>query len=107
MISSGARISRYLIQSIIGHYTKSNPVKHIKGHWCRSMKYSSFAHFVSIGASRYGDDFELGKGVFDTRIIENYVTTKRELGEDEVDERWLEVRAVFERFEFTPFDDKV
>lgn len=117
MISSGAQISRYLLQAIIGHYTKSNLLKHIKSAtWVRSLTFSSFAHFVSVGAARYGDEIELGKGIWDVGIVERYVELKTrghgfggggEADGDVLDERWAEVRELFEKFEFCPFDDKV
>lgn len=110
MISSGALLSRYLIQAIIGHYTKGNIVKHIRGNWCRSMKYSSFAHFVHIGALRYGDEIDIGKGSLDALTVESYINAKisaGSLGSEALDERWIKVREIFEKFNFIPFDEKV
>lgn len=113
MISSGAKVSRYLIQSIIGHYTKTNPIKHVKGRWCRSMRYSTFAHWVHLGAVRYGDTVDLNKGKDDASIIEHYISLKTRSSNDPdvtheaLEIRWLEVREVFEKYHFVPYDDKV
>lgn len=128
MISSGAHVSRYLIQSVIGHYTKGvsgtlclsssktnksqgNIVKHIRGSWCRSMKYTAFAHFVNLGATRYGADVDILKGGGDAAIIESYISAKtssnHHMNPENLDERWLKVREIFEKFHFIPFDDKV
>lgn len=114
MISSGARVSRYLIQSIIGHYTKASPVKRIRGRWCRSMKYTSFAHWVAIGAARYGDAMNVVKGQDDASIIEHYMAARnRTVNDDdnsvheELEQAWVIVRETFEKFDFIPFDDKV
>jgi hypothetical protein len=113
MISSGAKVSRYLIQSVIGHYTKSNVVKHIRGPWCRSMKFTSFAHWVNLGASRYGDAVEVTKGKDDAALIENYIVLKSRalhdsnISHETLEARWVEVREIFEKYEFVPFDEKV
>jgi hypothetical protein len=74
------------------------------------MKYSSFAHFVSIGAARYGDDIDLLKGGGDAAVVESYIhfkTTPGAVSPESLDERWLKVREIFEKYQFIPFDEKV
>lgn len=74
------------------------------------MKYTSFAHFVSIGATRYGDDIDILKGGGDAAIVEAYITAKSNpgtLSPESLDERWLIVREIFEKHQFMPFDEKV
>ncbi|KAF8318966.1 hypothetical protein DL93DRAFT_259372 [Clavulina sp. PMI_390] len=108
MISSGAHVSRYLIQSIIGHYTKGNIIKHLRSRWCRTMSYTSFAHFVGVGASRYGDNIDVSKGGSDAALIEGYIVLKKSSNPspDVLEEQWTNVRETFEKYEFRPWDDK-
>lgn len=76
------------------------------------MRYATFAHFVGVGATRYGDDVEVLKGGGDAAIIETYMDAKKHPTHslhltETLDERWAKVRAVFEKYEFIPFDEKV
>lgn len=75
------------------------------------MKYTAFAHFVSLGATRYGADVDILKGGGDAAIIESYISAKtsssHHMNPENLDERWLKVREIFEKFHFIPFDDKV
>lgn len=74
------------------------------------MKYTSFAHFVCIGAARYGDDIDLLKGGGDAAVVESYIQFKTNPGAispESLDERWLKVREIFEKYQFIPFDERV
>lgn len=75
------------------------------------MKYSAFAHFVGIGATLYGDDIDILKGGGDAAIIESYIHSKTTSGpgsgQEGLNESWVKIREIFEKFHFIPFDEKV
>lgn len=78
------------------------------------MKYTSFAHWLSIGAARYGDEMCIVKGKDDASLIETYMSSKKRLLNnddptihDSLERNWISIREIFEKFDFCPFDDRV
>lgn len=113
MLSSGAHMSRYLLQCVIGHFTRGAPFKWIRGDWSRSLSYSVFSRFVSIGVDNYGDQVDVSKGNDDASVIEAFVSRKKRASiKDDAHclweaREWINIQEIFEKYGFIPFDDRV
>jgi hypothetical protein len=113
MLSSGAHMSRYLLQCVIGHFTRGAPIKWIRSNWSRSLSYSTFSRFVTIGAEKYGDQVDVSKGSDDASVIEAFVSRKKRTSvKDEAHclwetREWIKIQEIFEKYGFIPFDDRV
>jgi hypothetical protein len=75
LISSGAHISRYLIQVAMHHFfhTQSH---FIKTSWVRSVPLTVFTHFLKLASERYGD-IPRGKSEDDGSILASFLKESR------------------------------
>ena len=54
LLSSGAHLSRYLVQIAAHHYFYTQ-AHFIKTHWVRHVPLAVMSHFLELAAKRYGD----------------------------------------------------
>ena len=67
LLSSGARLSRYLVQLALHHYTRTN-VQFIKSRWVKTLSFPIFAYFLKV-AGDYLGDVPVGKGEDDGSVF--------------------------------------
>ncbi|KAH7913399.1 hypothetical protein BJ138DRAFT_1081602 [Hygrophoropsis aurantiaca] len=100
LISSGAFVSRYLIQVAIHHYFRS--ASHfVKTTWVRSVPLSVFTHFMKVTSALY-DDIPLAKGDDDGSVFSAFLKESR-LPPELKTTKWEEVRDILEKYKFIPF----
>ena len=75
LISSGAHLSRYLVQLAVHHHFRSY-VPFIKTPWARSMSTSTFVYLMSVATKLYGD-IPTGKGDDDGTIFSEFLRESR------------------------------
>ncbi|KZT12070.1 uncharacterized protein LAESUDRAFT_720047 [Laetiporus sulphureus 93-53] len=100
MLSSGAHLSRYLVQCAIHHYFRSQ-VPFIKAPWVRTMSLSVFTHFM-IAAARIFGDIPVAKGEDDGSIFTLIVDSVR-FPTSARPWKWENLKAVVEKYKFIPF----
>jgi hypothetical protein len=114
LLSSGAHLSRYLLQSIIGHYTRSSSLFYNRQMWCRALPFSIFAYIVKLGAEKFGDNVDVSKGQDDGTVFSSWLDGRkyapkftglkaREQEQTWQTEQWNTVSTVFEKYGFIPF----
>ena len=96
LITSGAHLSRYLVQLAIHHHFRSY-VPFIKTPWVRSMSTTSFVHLMSVAAKRYGNMPTI-KGDDDGTIFSEFLRESRYPTEQK-HVKWEEVRDILEKYE--------
>ncbi|KAG9315906.1 hypothetical protein JVU11DRAFT_3556 [Chiua virens] len=94
LVSSGAYVSRYIIQVAIHHYFRS--ASHfIKTPWVRSIPLPVFTHFMKVTSTLF-DEIPLGKNEDDeSRLPQDLKTTG-----------WMDVREILDKYKFIPFSMK-
>jgi len=95
LISSGAHLSRYLVQLAIHHHFRSY-VPFIKTPWVRSMSTSTFVYLMSVATKRYGD-IPTGKGDDDGTIFSEFLRESRYPTEQK-HVKWEEVRDILQKY---------
>jgi hypothetical protein len=76
LLSSGAHISRYLVQCAMHHYYRTAQVPFIKTPWVRSMHLAVFTYFQIMGVGMFGN-IPLGKGDDDGSTVEAVIKESR------------------------------
>ncbi|KAF8555227.1 hypothetical protein OG21DRAFT_928362 [Imleria badia] len=103
LVSSGAYISRYIIQVAIHHYFRS--ASHfIKTPWVRSIPLSVFTHFMKVTSALF-DEIPLGKNEDDGYIFHSFLKESR-LPQDLKSTKWEDVREILDKYKFIPFSMK-
>ncbi|KAG1785964.1 uncharacterized protein HD556DRAFT_1434905 [Suillus plorans] len=103
LISSGAYVSRYLVQVAIHHYFRS--ANHfIKTAWVRNMSIPVFAHFMKVACGLF-DEVPLGKNEDDGYFFAVFLKESR-LPPDMKSTKWETVRDIFGKYKFIPFSMK-
>lgn len=101
LISSGAHLSRYLVQLAVHHHFRSY-VPFIKTPWVRSMSTSTFVYLMSVATKRYGD-VPTGKGDDDGTIFSEFLRESRYPTEQK-HVKWEQVRDILEKYKVSnPF----
>lgn len=101
LVSSGAYVSRYIIQVAIHHYFRS--ASHfIKTPWVRSIPLSVFTHFMKVTSALF-DEIPLGKNEDDGYIFHSFLKESR-LPQDLKTTGWTDVREILEKYKVrSPF----
>ncbi|KAG0694532.1 hypothetical protein DFH29DRAFT_985243 [Suillus ampliporus] len=95
LISSGAYVSRYLVQVAIHHYFRS--ANHfIKTAWVRNMSIPVFAHFMKVACGLF-DEVPLGKNEDDGYFFHVFLKESR-LPPDMKSTKWETVRDIFGKY---------
>lgn len=103
LISSGAHLSRYLVQLAMHHHFRSY-VPFIKTPWVRSMSTTTFVYLLSVATKRYGN-IPTGKGEDDGTIFSEFLRESRYPTEQK-HVKWEQVRDILEKYKFIPFCNK-
>ena len=93
LLSSGAHLSRYLVQVAVQHYFRSL-CPFIKTPWVRTLSLSTFGHFLKLSSGRFGA-INIGKGEDDGVVFRNFIRESRR----HPDRRGLEIDAIVEILE--------
>ncbi|KAF9242591.1 hypothetical protein BU15DRAFT_86781 [Melanogaster broomeanus] len=103
LVSSGAYVSRYLIQVAIHHYFRS--ASHfVKTPWVRSIPLPVFTHFMKVTSGLF-DEIPLGKNEDDGCIFNSFLKESR-LPPDLKGTKWEDVREILDKYKFIPFSMK-
>ena len=100
LISSGAHVSRHLIQIAVQHYHHGY-VSFISRPWVRTLPFAVFSRFLSLASATFSDDFYLPgrKDPDDGEMFENWIIErKRKIGSDEEKEERKVVEDLIERW---------
>ncbi|KAI0335899.1 hypothetical protein GY45DRAFT_1267365 [Cubamyces sp. BRFM 1775] len=103
LLSSGAHLSRYLVQCAMHHYFRTQ-VPFIKTRWVRTIPLPVFSYFLSIAARMYGD-IPVAKGEDDGSILTLLLKQSRFPTEYRA-AKWEQVKDVVEKYKFIPFSDR-
>ncbi|CAL1713118.1 unnamed protein product [Somion occarium] len=103
LLSSGAHLSRYLVQCVIQHYYRSL-VHFIKSPWARSLSFTVVNHLLSIAGERFGN-IPVGKGDDDGQKFNNLLKESR-LSPEQRTLKWETLRDIMEKYKFIPFCNK-
>ncbi|KAI0034641.1 hypothetical protein K488DRAFT_45049, partial [Vararia minispora EC-137] len=103
LLTSGAHISRYLVQLAVHHYFRT-PVPFIKHPWVKLLPLPVFAHFLNLATTHLGD-FSTTKGEDDGSVFCLFVKESRM----PAGSRTVNADVIVEmlaRYKFMPFCDK-
>ncbi|KAF8073689.1 hypothetical protein FPV67DRAFT_1576507 [Lyophyllum atratum] len=100
LLTSGAHLSRYLIQVTMHHYfyTQSH---FIKSPWVRNVPLSVFTYFLKLAEEMYGD-IPRGKGEDDGSIFNTFLKESR-LPSTLKSVSWETIQEILEIYNFIPF----
>ena len=93
LLSSGAHLSRYLVQVAVHHYFRSL-CPFIKTPWVRTLSLSTFGHFLKQSSKRFGA-INIAKGEDDGAVFRNFIKDSRR----HADRRGLATDAIEEMLE--------
>lgn len=96
LLSSGATLSRYLIQVAIHHYFRTTSHPFIKTTWTRSIPFPIFTHFLKVAADMYGD-IPLAKGEDDGSVFASFLKESR-LPAEIKSIKWEEIRDILDMY---------
>ncbi|KIJ64454.1 hypothetical protein HYDPIDRAFT_175437 [Hydnomerulius pinastri MD-312] len=95
LVSSGAYVSRYLVQVAIHHYFRS--ASHfIKTHWVRTIPLAVFTHFMKVTSGLF-DEIPLNKNEDDGYIFHSFLKESR-LPPDLKSTKWEDVREILDKY---------
>ncbi|KAI0761934.1 hypothetical protein BD413DRAFT_616676 [Trametes elegans] len=103
LLSSGAHLSRYLVQCAMHHYFRTQ-VPFIKTRWVRTISLPVFSYFLCVAARMYGD-IPATKGEDDGSILTLLLKQSRFPNEYRA-AKWEQVKDVVEKYKFIPFSDR-
>jgi hypothetical protein len=75
LLSSGAHLSRYLVQVAVHHYFRSL-CPFIKTQWVRTLSLSTFGHFLKQSSERF-EAINTAKGEDDGAVFRNFIRDSR------------------------------
>jgi hypothetical protein len=75
LLSSGAHLSRYLVQVVVHHYFRSF-CPFIKTQWVRTLSLSTLSHFLKLSSERYGTINTI-KGEDDGSVFRHFIKESR------------------------------
>ncbi|GJJ15656.1 hypothetical protein Clacol_009934 [Clathrus columnatus] len=101
--TSGAHLSRYLIQVAIHHYFRTT-AHFIKNQWARTLPYHTFIHFMTL-AKRYGSDLPLNKGEDDGTIFLAWLKERLTPGHGRKIDSEV-IKDLFQKYDFMVFSPK-
>ncbi|KAI0304324.1 Squalene/phytoene synthase-domain-containing protein [Multifurca ochricompacta] len=103
LLSSGAHLSRYLVQIAMHHYFRSS-CPFIKTPWVRTLSLSTFSHFLKLSSERFETINQI-KGEDDGTVFRHFIKESRLRS----DRRGLATDAIAEMLDkgkFIPFCSK-
>ncbi|EGN92146.1 hypothetical protein SERLA73DRAFT_173118 [Serpula lacrymans var. lacrymans S7.3] len=100
LITSGASISRYLVQVAMHHYFRTSS-HFIKTTWVRSVPLPVFSYFMKVTSDMYGN-IPVGKGEDDGSIFSSFLKESR-FPPDMKSVKWEEIRDILQMYKFIPF----
>ncbi|OSX59849.1 hypothetical protein POSPLADRAFT_1075353 [Postia placenta MAD-698-R-SB12] len=103
LLSSGAHLSRYLVQCAIHHYFRAQ-VSFIKTKWVRTLPLPVFNYFLTLATATFGD-FPHGKNEDDGSIFTALLKCSRfptDIRSGKLDT----LQEVLEKYKFIPFSNK-
>ncbi|KAI0317788.1 hypothetical protein OF83DRAFT_1119562, partial [Amylostereum chailletii] len=103
LLSSGAHLSRYIVQLAIHHYFRSN-VHFIKSPWVRTLSFPMFSYFMKIAGDHLGN-MSVTKGEDDGAVFLRFVKENRLTPSS----RTVKIETMIEtleKYKFIPFYDK-
>ena len=96
LLTSGAHLSRYLIQVAMHHYFRTS-THFIKSNWVRSVSFPVFAYFLKLAADVYGE-IPCAKGEDDGSMFSTFLKESRfPTGMKSV--AWEEIRDIMEKYQ--------
>jgi hypothetical protein len=75
LLSSGAHLSRYLVQVVVHHYFRSF-CPFIKTQWVRTLSLSTLSHFLKLSSERFGT-INTMKGEDDGSVFRHFIKESR------------------------------
>src|SRR6266404_795222 len=75
LLSSGAHLSRYLVQVAVHHYFRTF-CPFIKTPWVRTLSLSTFSHFLKLSSERFGT-INMIKGEDDGSVFRHFIKESR------------------------------
>ncbi|KAF7299024.1 hypothetical protein MIND_00850700 [Mycena indigotica] len=101
LLTSGAVISRYLVQVAFHHYfyTCSHFIKPSTP-WARTVSLANFSNFLLVAAERLGDDIPKAKHEDDGTLFSTFI---KEARYENPRVSWETIREIFETYHFMPF----
>ncbi|KAF8798942.1 hypothetical protein BYT27DRAFT_7202672 [Phlegmacium glaucopus] len=100
LLTSGAHLSRYLIQIAIHHYFHTQ-AHFIKSPWVRSVPLRVFAYFLKLAEEKYGE-IPRGKGEDDGSVFANFLKESR-FPPHLKSITWENVKEIMDTYKFIPF----
>ncbi|KAH8104584.1 hypothetical protein BXZ70DRAFT_596840 [Cristinia sonorae] len=103
LLSSGAHISRYLIQCVIQHYYRSL-LPWIKTSWVRSLDFTVLNHLLALAGEKFGN-IPVGKNDDDGAKFVSLLKESR-IPPEQRTVKWDTVKEIVEKYQFIPFSNK-
>lgn len=103
LISSGAHLSRYLVQVAMHHYFHTTS-HFIKTPWVRSVELKVFLYFIELATTKY-NDIPRGKGDDDGSIFLSFIKESR-FPSHLRHINWETIRDILDKYHFIPFSNK-
>lgn len=100
LLTSGAHLSRYLIQIAIHHYFHTQ-AHFIKSPWVRNVPLRVFAYFLKLAEEKYGE-IPRGKGEDDGSVFANFLKESR-FPPHLKSITWENVKEIMDTYKFIPF----
>ncbi|KAF8827589.1 hypothetical protein HHX47_DHR4000120 [Lentinula edodes] len=103
LMTSGAHLSRYLVQIAIHHYFFTQ-THFVKSKWVRNVPFPVFLHFMQLASTRYGE-IPREKGQDDGSLFLTYLKESR-YPPSLRSISWETIRDILEIYKFIPFSEK-
>ncbi|KAF6755958.1 hypothetical protein DFP72DRAFT_990005 [Ephemerocybe angulata] len=103
LLSSGAHLSRYLVQIAMHHYFQTQ-AHFIRTPWVKNVSLGVFLHFMQKAQEKYGD-IPRGKGEDDGSIFMTFLKESR-FPSHMRSVTWENVLEILETYKFIPFSNK-
>ncbi|KAJ4482055.1 hypothetical protein J3R30DRAFT_2117499 [Lentinula aciculospora] len=103
LMTSGAHLSRYLVQIAIHHYFFTQ-THFVKSKWVRNVSFPVFLHFMQLASTRYGE-IPREKGQDDGSLFLTYLRESR-YPPSLRSISWETIRDILEIYKFIPFSTK-
>ncbi|KAI9435374.1 hypothetical protein F5148DRAFT_1266602 [Russula earlei] len=103
LLSSGAHLSRYLVQVAVHHYFRSL-CPFIKTPWVRTLSLSTFGHFLKLSSERFGA-INIAKGEDDGAVFRSFIRESRRRP-DRRGQSTDAIAEILEKGKFIPFCSK-
>lgn len=104
LISSGAHLSRYLVQVAMHHYFRSQ-AQFVKGPWVRTLAFPDFSYFMLKAGEIYGD-IPSAKGEDDGSVFTTFLKESR-FSKEMRSVGWEDIREILEKYKVRHFAQDV